>query len=243
MNVALDLLVVVIFISAVYFAVKAGAVKSVIGFVGLIASFFISRMFYINLGQVIYNSFLKDFFQNNMAKQLGDILNIKGLAPEVATQANLPALLDEKPALFMDLLNKYGVSVNEIRDGLASTVAKSAESINKMIMDLIVEKVATNTSNVIAFIILFVVSLALFGILGYLLGLIFKLPVLNKVNALGGLIVGIIKGLIICIIIASAITTASPYIIIDSKQVISRQNIEDTLIFNRLNVFNNKEDK
>ena len=82
---------------------------------------------------------------------------------------------------------------NKISGGVADYSGKTAEIYN----DFVVETVSGIIFSAIVYIVMFVLLLALAGVIGILLNVIEKLPVLKQINKLAGGAAGLVKGLLI----------------------------------------------
>ena len=82
---------------------------------------------------------------------------------------------------------------NKISGGVADYSGKTAEIYN----NFVVETVSGIIFSAIVYIVMFVLLLALAGVIGILLNVIEKLPVLKQINKLAGGAAGLVKGLLI----------------------------------------------
>lgn len=87
---------------------------------------------------------------------------------------------------------------NKISGGVADYSGKTAEIYN----NFVVETVSGIIFSAIVYIVMFVLLLALAGVIGILLNVIEKLPVLKQINKLAGGVAGLVKGLLIVWIVA-----------------------------------------
>ena len=90
---------------------------------------------------------------------------------------------------------------NKISGGVADYSGKTAEIYN----NFVVETVSGIIFSAIVYIVMFVLLLALAGVIGILLNVIEKLPVLKQINKLAGGAAGLVKGLLIVWIAANAL--------------------------------------
>ena len=100
---------------------------------------------------------------------------------------------------------------NKISGGVADYSGKTAEIYN----NFVVETVSGIIFSAIVYIVMFVLLLALAGVIGILLNVIEKLPVLKQINKLAGGVAGLVKGLLIVWIVAILVMILSNKIAAD----------------------------
>ena len=102
-------------------------------------------------------------------------------------------ILSEGRQIDLDELPVPDSIKNKISGGVADYSGKTVEIYN----DFVVETVSGIIFSAIVYIVMFVLLLALAGVIGILLNVIEKLPVLKQINKLAGGAAGLVKGLLI----------------------------------------------
>lgn len=89
-----------------------------------------------------------------------------------------------------------------VKDKIAQTAKDYTASMAETYNDFVVRTVSSVIFSAIVYIVFFVIVLALAGIIGMLLDVISKLPVLKQVNKAAGAAIGLAEGLIIVWVLA-----------------------------------------
>lgn len=106
------------------------------------------------------------------------------------------------------LIEGKDVDVNELPlpDSIKDKIAKACNDEKEGIVNEYNTRVVTSTSNVIfnsiVYIVFFLILYLISKIIGILLNIVSKLPVLNGLNRMGGAAVGLVEGLIVIWILA-----------------------------------------
>lgn len=98
-----------------------------------------------------------------------------------------------------------------IKDKIAKTVNDSAEAVVDGYNQYVVKTVSSVIFSAIVYIVVFLILLALTSIIGMLLDVISKLPVLKEVNKLAGAAVGLAQGLLLVWVLAIFIMMLSNF--------------------------------
>ena len=216
MNFILDLLVIAFIIFFVVNGYKKGFFRSILGFIGFIATVTISIFLTNFSSNLIYDIFIKPSIVNNINNT---IYNNYSDLPSTLTGKTLDGL----PKLFTDLFFKSGHNSNEIELILKEKSTNSASAISDLFRPLIVHFIST--------ILFFVFVTLLFFLLRFILKhcKITKIPIIGRVDALLGAVLGFFKGIIISAIILNVLLFIVP--IFNSESIMfSRENLGDTYI-------------
>ena len=216
MNFILDILVIALIIFFVVKGYKKGFFRSILGFIGFIATVTISIFLTNFSSNLIYDIFIKPSIVNNINNT---IYNNYSDLPSTLTGKTLDGL----PKLFTDLFFKSGHNSNEIEFILKEKSSNSADLISDLFRPLIVHFIST--------ILFFVFVVLLLFLLRFILKhcKITKIPIIGRVDALLGAVLGLFKGIIISAIILNVLLFIVP-IFNSESTMFSRENLNDTYV-------------
>lgn len=168
-----------------------GFIVSIFSLAGLIFSYFIARLYYPVIAQVLLNNEaiyqkFRGFVDKRLYSIFEDKADIFGPAPFLEG-LNLP-----KPLI--DIITK-----SPKVDSYTSQISQAA-------IDIMSEAITGILIDIISLIIAFIVARIILIIIVRVLSVFSKLPVLNQFNKLFGLAFGFIKGIFIILIILAVLT-------------------------------------
>ena len=216
MNFILDILVIALIIFFVVNGYKKGFFRSILGFIGFVATITISIFLTNFSSNLIYDIFIKPSIVNNINNT---IYNNYSDLPSSLTNKTLDGL----PKLFTDLFFKSGHSSNEIELILKEKSTNSALAISDLFRPLIVHFIST--------ILFFIFVALLLFLLRFILKhcKITKIPIIGKVDSLLGAVLGFFKGVIISAIILNVLLFIVP-IFNSESTMFSKKNLDDTYV-------------
>lgn len=179
---SIDIGIVVILVLFGIIGFRRGLVKSIISLTSIIVGFIAAKLFYIRLADYITSA-------TNIDSKINSFIYDKLMASFPNGQVSLTA--SDTNTSLQWILTKLFHSENIIND----TVSTISSQITVIIL------------NVLAFVALFIVIIIIIKIIGVLLNKISQLPVLSFVNKLGGSIIGIIKGGLLCMLLVSVVSS------------------------------------
>lgn len=185
MNFLLDLLLLVIVTATVIRCTARGFVKSVVQFVSMIVAFLAAYSFTPELAVWLEEKVFSERITESVAE------TIRGLATKGGEIFDLSRLFADMPADFVSLLDRFDADADALAVTFGSMSAVSAEAADRMAYT-IAEPVAHGLANVCAFLIIFVGAMLVCAIIGALLDLIVKLPVLRTANRFFGFLLGLV---------------------------------------------------
>ena len=202
----LDIIIAAVFIGFIIYGARRGFIKAVCGMLVTVAAIWIAFTF---------SGPLAEFFRGTVVYQsLTDRLNerVTAYVTDPGDEGKLRTLFDDSPREITGLLEGFGVSSEKVAEKYDEILAEGKENAAKGITDYIVAPAAQKLSEALAVAVLFLVSLVLLHVAVWLLSLLFKLPLLNFANRLGGVIAGAVMGLLVSILFCTAVGIAMPYL-------------------------------
>ena len=145
----------------------------------------------------------------------------------------LAQLFNSKPAFFADTINKYS-SLPEVESFYNSNRDLTLGDISRFTAD----PIARTLSNVLGFILMFVLLIIAIKLAAFLVDKVCRLPVLRGANTLLGIISGALLGFTAAWLAASVIAGLVPTLRASFPELVSRTVIEDSFVLKWLYHFN-----
>ncbi len=180
----LDAFILIIILIFGFLGYKRGLVLSIISLTSVILSFIAAKLFYIDLAANISANTELD---TKISLYITEKLNAAYPGGNVTLSA------DNSNSSIQWIVTKLFHSDTIINN----TVNSISSQITAVIL------------NIISFVILFVAVLIIIKLIGLILNKLAKLPVLNFINKVGGSAVGIIKGVLLCMILITIASSLS----------------------------------
>ncbi len=187
----LDILFAIILIYSAFVGAKEGFVRTLSGLVKYVVAFISAKMFSGALaGFLTVNSGIYKKINNSITTAVSSV------SVEEATVE-----------LWLEKLNMNSLPAG-LREYIADLIEKSRNSLQGF-AEHFAEKLSAVIFEAICFIIVFILALIIWKLITLIIDKIAGLPVLRQVNGLGGFAVGLIKGLLICVIASTLCYTIS----------------------------------
>lgn len=122
--------------------------------------------------------------------------SVRALSAKGSELFDLTRLFADMPADFTALLTRYGADADSLADTYGALGEVGAETADKMAY-AIAEPVVSGLANVCGFILVFIAAMLVCGLIGLVLDLIVKLPVLRSANRLFGFLLGVVCALVL----------------------------------------------
>lgn len=205
MNFFLDLLLLVILTISVIRCTVRGFVKSIVQLVSVAVSLFAAWHFTAPVALWLEEKVFSERITERVAE------TVRGLAAKGNELFDLTRLFEDMPADFTALLTRYGADADTLAASYGTLGEVSAETADKM-AHTIAEPVVTGLANVCGFILVFVAAMLACGLIGLVLDLIVKLPVLRSANRLLGFLLGVVCALVMGWLFAEAAENLMGYL-------------------------------
>ena len=222
MNFVFDGMILAVAIIAIIVSAKRGFIKSIMGICTLIAALFVAFAFTPNVAQYIENSPVIEEVSENISDTL------KSLSRKDTDSYDLARLFADMPDSFRQILDRYGADVSDLKNEVSPAPDAPEEDVTDL-SERIARPVVSAISGVLAFLGLFIASVAVLKLLTWILDLIFQLPVLKTANTLLGFVVGIVSALV-----WAWVLSALSVIFIRAMSSISPTYFSETLIENTI---------
>lgn len=188
MFIAIDLIILVIMAAVIIKAAKRGFISSLFGLLTAAAALVVAIMFYKELGIYINENYVFNAIEPRIVEFVKTTLIEKG------GDLGAEAIRNSLPSDVVSLMDTFGIEIGNIFDGLGTVPEDIAATI--------ATELSLALSNAIAYAVLFLVAFVSLSLVCWLLNLIAKIPVLNKINKFFGIVFGIGEALVLGVIIA-----------------------------------------
>lgn len=222
MNFVFDGIILAVAIVAIVISAKRGFIKSIMGICTLIAALFVAFAFTPNVSQYIETSPVIMEVSENISDTL------KSLSSKDTDTYDLARLFSDMPDSFRQILDRYRVDASDLKKEVAPEPDAAEEDVTDL-SERIAKPVVSAISGVLAFLALFIASIAVLKLLTWILDLIFQLPVLKTANTLLGFVVGVVSALV-----WAWVLSALSVIFIRAMSSISPTYFSETLIENTI---------
>jgi len=223
MNFALDIIIVAILIAAVAIGYKSGFVKMAMRSLKFFIAFVLARIFGPLLANPIYTRWIEPGFTSKVTENLNNILG-NGSLQQMVEDPN-------RPEEFTNILSKYGVGLPDIQEWLKDKVYQGTASVNEYVAGKLVEPIGRGIAGLIAFVLIFVVSLILLIIITVMMDKAAKLPGLNLINKLGGMLFGFVCGMLIGYVFVLLASYILPYLAANTSMNSIETVVDGTIFF------------
>ena len=191
MSLVIDIIIILAAVASIYCGIIRGFVRSASGFVSLILAVTAAFMFTTPTAEYLNEKIF--------AKRVESIVSgsLTGIVSAGEQKLALSQIIADRPAALDSVADRFGFDLDEIASYYED--ALSGETDSEAIAKLsayIAEPTARSISRVAASALVFVGALILLRMLFWLLDLICRLPVLDKLNTLLGLLFGIASAVV-----------------------------------------------
>lgn len=188
MSLVFDVIILAVCVVSIVLGAKRGFIKSVMGICTLVAALCLSYAFTPTVSEYIHNTDA----MGNISESIGD--TIKSLSRTDEGGYDLEKMFSDMPDAFRQILERYNADDSVLAETLPPETAASESAVDTL-ASAIAEPVAHAISNVAAFLLIFIASVAVLKLLTWLLDLLFQLPVLKTANTMLGLLIGVVIAL------------------------------------------------
>ncbi len=222
MSLLLDLIVIAVFAISLIAGIYKGFIRSVMGIGVLIATVILSSSLAAPFGRYLDDNFVHSAVSSEVERA------IDGLTDDV-DGINLEKLFEEKPKVFTDILERFDMNFDNLKNYFETDLEGSNEA-KEALAEYIAVPVSVTLSKAIAFAVLFIGFLILLTLAMKLLNLLFRLPILNGTNKLLGAIFGGVRGFIFVWGISVALCYLMPHLAVMYEETVPSTVIENTYL-------------
>lgn len=193
-----DIVIIAFFVFLVAMAYKKGFLSTVIDTFALVISAVVSYKFFEPVAESVYNLLVRNLVETRFTRALEDI------SSALSVSEKINAMIEGLPASAVKFAEIMGVNFKSLSLSMSSGGNLSDEALIDLAVDKIGHPIMINVTEVITFIAMFIIiAIALKFLAG-----IFKkandIPLLGKLNASLGGVIGVVKAAAIIFIACTA---------------------------------------
>ena len=232
-GILIDLIIVGIIVLFIRKGSKDGFAKTLVGFFAFAIAIILAGVLSAPVANLVYDKAVKGSVENAVSENLvGDSLS--GTAEEISNV--IDSTIEKLPAFIKGI-----TGIEEKKEAVLQSVNELELADVKEITDNIVLKyiapVVIKILSVLAFVVLFVALLFVCKLLSKCLKLVNKLPLIGKVNAFLGGVLGVLQGAVIALAvcwIVTAVTNDGGSLF----KIVTAETIESSLILKTVATYN-----
>lgn len=228
MNILIDGIIIAIFVCCCIWGYKSGLVKMTVNLLKNIIAIVIASVFASRVGAFLYDTVLKSFLETKAVDKIAGWLGV-----DPGSTIDVRPLLDSKHSEFTKFLERLGFKLEQVGDKY-SEIGGEAENAGEVLVEYLMKPLGTALSNVIAFILIFIASVLVIKLIGFIVNKIVSLPVLNITNKLLGLVLGAALGVVFVFIFVAIVDTVIPLISINGEHFTAASIEEGTIAYKYL---------
>lgn len=199
MNYLLDIFLFLLFLLITIISTERGFVDSVWSSVTIIGSFVIAYLFGGFVGDWIYSTFVLKHI-SGYAYGI-----VEALIENSANSYNVSELFSSLPDEFVALVENCGADISVLEAEFGSALTLSSAELYSL-AESVAQPISRTLSNAIAIVSVFLISVLVLWLVGLVVKIIVKIPIIKTLNSLLGFIFGVLKGLVIVWIICVALS-------------------------------------
>ena len=222
MSLLLDFIVIAVLGLCIYTGVKRGFIRSVMSIVVLVLAVIGSIQMMPAFSKYLRENYVEPMVTSQVES------SIESLVSGVES-IDLDDLFEEQPQAFTDILDKFGMEFDKVKNYFEKDLSSSAEAEDE-VSSYIAAPLAETISDAVAFTTLFFVLLILLRVVMLIIDLAVKIPVLNGVNKSLGLIFGILKGALYAWGLSVVFCRLLPHLAVVYEGTIPASVIDSTIV-------------
>ncbi len=193
----IDILFVVMVFICVVVAWNRGFVKTVVSFLGFIAAGIVSMLACARVSLYLYKLVIEQPLYESIYKK---VLDMVPTGEVIGSVTDIGAVLPGAVKVLFDL------AAAEAGERIGQTLTGTAEMVSRTVLDTLVAPLVLALLNLVVFFVLFALLMVIVNVLVAVLGKVFELPVLNGINRVLGGAVGLVNGVLVCMLAAALLT-------------------------------------
>lgn len=198
MNWLLDIFLVLIFLLIMVISTEKGFVKSIWSTVTLVGAFVLAYMFGTLLGEWICDNFVLD----HVSKYAFGI--VEKLAASSSAQYDISYLFEALPDEFVTLVENCGADLEALESQFSLSVTVSQDELYSF-AESVALPISRTLSKAVGIVVVFLAAVLALWLVGLVVKVIAKIPIIKTIDGFLGFLVGLIKGFIVVWIICVAV--------------------------------------
>lgn len=241
-SIILDIIIALIAVLTIIISYKKGFLKSLIDTLSFFIAIVIALTFLTPVKNLIYKTALDEKILTETHSELDSAVGNSDIG-EIIDKASDKEAEAEKHEdsdiikSFEQFLKKFGIEIEDVKSEYDQLIAQGSENVRNGIIDYVAKPITNAVITVIAFLLLFIVSIIVIKIIAYVLNLATKLPVINGINKFLSIPLGVCLALFRIFCFCAIIKLILPYTGTLHISALNSAAIDSTFVFKYL--FNN----
>ena len=234
-SIILDIIIILIAVFTLIISYKKGFLRTLIDTLSFFLAIVIALMFLNPVKSLIYKTAIDEKILTETHSELdsavgnsdiGDVID--GMSEDPAKQTSEETTIIDN---FKKFLEKFGIDTQAITDEYNQLVKQGSTNIRNGIIDYVAKPITNAVITVIAFLILFVLSLIVIRLAARLLDLATRLPVINGINKFMSIPLGIVLALFRIFCFCAIVQLLLPYSSTLHLSALNQAAVSSTFIF------------
>ncbi len=204
MSLILDVIVLLLFAANVYAGYKNGLIRTVLHTCSTLISLVVAYLFSPTLSEYLSTAFISDRVETEISKVMTAFMQNGN------ETADLQTLFRDAPEVVQEFLSKFGVKLSEVEGQFADAIAGGSQTLQQDLVAFLSGPIVQMISMAAAFFAIFIGSVILLHVACFCLDSVFRLPGLHQINALLGLTLGVVTGLLMAWGVSAAFAALLP---------------------------------
>ncbi|MFA9380604.1 MAG: CvpA family protein [Acetanaerobacterium sp.] len=193
----IDIVFAGILVICILVAWRKGFVQTILSFFGFIAAALISMYSCAQVSMQVYKNLIEQPLYESIYKK------VLTLVPTGEIINNVENIGDVLPGMVKTLFDLAATQANQ---RIGETLSGTAEMVSHTVLDSLVAPLVMALLNLVIFFVLFGVLMVIVNILVTVVGKVFELPVLGSINHFFGAVIGVVNGVLVCMVAATLLT-------------------------------------
>lgn len=207
-----DGIVILIFVACIFDGYRRGFVKMLLSIAAVSLSIVIAGAVSAPLAQWANDEYVSDITSDYIDSYVDGALENVGLSKDELAGDTFEGagneIAEAIPEEITQLLEQYGISVEEILDNISAE--DTVDEVSGKIKENIEQKIILPVLEIIAFLIVYIICSVIFSIIINIISSMFRLPVIKGINKSLGAALGTLKGIaVIGVVCVFAVLAAS----------------------------------
>lgn len=185
-----DIFLFLVLILVILISTKRGFVRSVWASVTIIGAFALAYTF----GPALGDYFCSEFILPKVTEYVYELIN--GMTGVAEGGLDFSEFFATLPDEFIIMSESFGVSLDALREEFLSVMVVSQDEVYELASSIALP-ISSTISHLIGIIVAFFASVIVLTIIGFIVKIISKIPVIKTLDGILGFIFGIIKGIVI----------------------------------------------
>lgn len=207
MRFIIEIMLLMVILLCTWNGYKKGLVMCIGGILAIIVSLYVGDLLASTFTPAVtpaVHPFISGYMDGSEGKISNTLSDLLGSGSTLSVEDAIKQNPDIKTELCVKSFEKVGV-FSSSAEVMAADAISTEDGSGSTLSAAIINVLCNDFTYYIIFLIFFVIALIIFTVLGNILNLSFKIPEMDKLNDVGGIVAGAVKGLLFCVIIVWAL--------------------------------------